>query len=479
MKINSLTIEYAGEKKKFEFFSNFNLIHSKSNSVGKSTLLRLLFYSLGYNIPGTKKIKFKNSIVTCNFIINNKIMETERKDNIIDININNEFKDTYVLPHDEIKIHSLIWNTEDVFILQNLLGAIYMDQEKGWTLLNRGTVIGSVKFNIEELIQGLSNRVFIDLNTRKENLKAELKRYNQLKNIIVYKQHLVQIENDYTVPNYPTKLENQIQILNFEKNEIQADLKSIDNVIENNADFLKFIEKMKLAVYDKNNDIVIPVNKSTILNFDDNQLLLETRRKMMKIKLAQINKNIRTLEEEMNMANNLFELQSEIERFDSHIINLRVDPEQIERIIKQLKNELTDLNELIRKKTIQNNKIIGDLQRTILKYANELGILDSIDIKKDYIFTSDLKSLSGAVFHKLVFSFKMAYILEIQKVLGFKLPIVLDSPSGREVDEKNIESTMNILLNDFSENQIIIASIYQYENLKPLHKIEINSRLLE
>ncbi|MED0998352.1 hypothetical protein P4T34_23335 [Bacillus mobilis] len=106
-------------------------------------------------------------------------------------------------------------------------------------------------------------------------------------------------------------------------------------------------------------------------------------------------------------------------------------------------------------------------------------MIDVINPNKDYIFTSDLKSLSGAVLHKVVFSFKMAYILEIQKVLGIKLPIVLDSPSGREVDQENISETMHILMEEFTENQVIIASIYKYKELRPLHTIQIKNKLLE
>ena len=36
-------------------------------------------------------------------------------------------------------------------LIDNLLGAIYIDQEKGWTLLNRGKAIAGVHFNINEL----------------------------------------------------------------------------------------------------------------------------------------------------------------------------------------------------------------------------------------------------------------------------------------------------------------------------------------
>lgn len=97
---------------------------------------------------------------------------------------------------------------------------------------------------------------------------------------------------------------------------------------------------------------------------------------------------------------------------------------------------------------------------------------------KNYIFTNDLKSSSGAVFHKIVFTFKIAYIIELQKYLGFKLPIVLDSPSGREVDEKNISDIMAVLARDFKDNQIIIASIFDYCGFNQVNRIEISKCIL-
>lgn len=66
----------------------------------------------------------------------------------------------------------------------------------------------------------------------------------------------------------------------------------------------------------------------------------------------------------------------------------------------------------------------------------------------------------------------------IEKVLKIKLPIILDSPSGKEIDKENIQLMINILKRDFSENQIIIASIFEYD-FDEVNIIEINKRLLE
>ena len=114
----------------------------------------------------------------------------------------------------------------------------------------------------------------------------------------------------------------------------------------------------------------------------------------------------------------------------------------------------------------------------VLKYAVELGIGSDTTIAASYLFTSNLKELSGAVLHKTVFAFRLAYITEIERAIGVKLPIILDSPSGKEVDQENINLMMDILKRDFSDHQIIISSIFKY-NFDPLKVIEIVNRLIE
>ena len=66
----------------------------------------------------------------------------------------------------------------------------------------------------------------------------------------------------------------------------------------------------------------------------------------------------------------------------------------------------------------------------------------------------------------------------LEKALGIKLPIILDSPSGKEVDQANIQLMVDILKRDFSGNQIIIASIFRYD-FDEVNTIEIVNRLME
>ena len=159
MIIKSIRITEGLFSRFIEFSDNANLIHSKQNSKGKTTLLRFLLYSLGYNIPNTRKIKFERcEVETMLFAekIGDATLSRTASDHIV-LSTNDE-RTTYVLPEQQNELHSVLFGTENADILDNLLGAFYVDQEKGWTLLNRGVAIGSIHFNIEELIRGLSGR---------------------------------------------------------------------------------------------------------------------------------------------------------------------------------------------------------------------------------------------------------------------------------------------------------------------------------
>lgn len=49
------------------FSEKRNLIYSKTNTKGKSTFVRLLFYALGYPIPNMRGIKYEDIITEITF----------------------------------------------------------------------------------------------------------------------------------------------------------------------------------------------------------------------------------------------------------------------------------------------------------------------------------------------------------------------------------------------------------------------------
>lgn len=173
-----------------------------------------------------------------------------------------------------------------------------------------------------------------------------------------------------------------------------------------------------------------------------------------------------------------FQSESMIDIFDKRIASVPIDAGAIDKEIKHLEKALKSVRREISRRTKSDTGVVMSLYENMVKYATELGVGNSESIASSYLFTSNLKELSGAVLHKTVFAFRLAYIAEIEKHLEIKLPIILDSPSGKEVDQANIQLMMNILKRDFCDNQIIIASIYNYD-FESLNVIEIQNRLIE
>lgn len=142
----------------------------------------------------------------------------------------------------------------------------------------------------------------------------------------------------------------------------------------------------------------------------------------------------------------------------------------------KLQKEHSAIKEEINEITKKNNIIVDEMYSIIQKYAEELDV--DVSQSTNYLFTSNLKELTGAILHKLVFIYRMAGMIELEKKMGYKLPIIIDSPSGKEVDRDNVNAMMKILSRDFKDNQIIVASIYMYD-FSQCNIIKLDGRLID
>ena len=261
---------------------------------------------------------------------------------------------------------------------------------------------------------------------------------------------------------------------------LKKELQRIDQILKNNGLFRKFITDIKLLVQDRTGNI-IPVTSDNIVGLQDSIDLLVTKKRMLTNELNDISQQISNIEEEREKEQRQMEFfasESMIDIFDRKIAAIPMNPFAINEEIKKIDKELVDIKRRISIETKKDNNIAESLYNNVVKYATELGVGDSDSIAKTYLYTSNLKEMSGAVLHKTVFAFKMAYIIEVEKVLGIKLPIILDSPSGKEVDPQNVQLMINILKRDFVDNQIIIASIFRYD-FKEIALIKLQDRLME
>lgn len=463
------------------FSSKFNLIHSDRNSCGKTTLLRFLLYGIGYKIPSTRKIKFHQCEVET-VIENsqgNEIRLIRGQSEYIEVISNGETR-TFVLPEQQIELHKLLFGIDNVDILNNLLGAYYVDQEKGWTLLNRGTVIGSIHFNIEELIRGLSNIKCADKIKRRAQLNREISKYKQMYSVALYRETIDKETKPILVHKYNNETSAYLDRLLIEQKQIKDELQRIDDVLSDNKRTKKFIAKMKLLIR-TSDDKIIPVTENNVVGLTDSIDFLISKRKILSQRYNKLSVKISEVRNEISFENeqqSLFQAETQIERFDKDIAKLPLDQLSIKRTLDQLKKELKKLNEEIATFTNTNNKFSSLISKNIRKYTEELNLGDKDSIPVSYLFTSNLKELSGAILHKMVFAFRLAYIIAIESSTGQKFPIILDSPHGKEVDTENVRLMMDVLQRDFYDHQIIVASIYEY-GIPEVNTIRLKDRLIE
>lgn len=481
MIFQSIHIKEGLSEREIDFINGVNLIHSDRNSRGKTTLVRFLLYSLGYNIPNTRKIKFDRCEVTAHLSCEScgDITLFRCNNNYIVMTVGSE-QITYVLPDQMDELHRVIYGTDNAEILDNLLGAYYVDQEKGWTLLNRGTVIGSIHFNIEELIRGISGRDCSKLLREESRLSKELGKYRQMFSVAQYRETVLSESGTVPVDTYYEEADVATNQLLIQQKRLKAELARIDSALKDNAFFRNFVAEMKLMVRTPEGE-TIPVTIDNIVGLADTIDLLVAKRKMVAAEYSKISNKLSRLEKEKEIEEQqlaFFKSESMVEAFDKRIAAVPINAVSIEKEITRLERTLQGIRKEITDRTKADNSVVTSLYHNIVKYATELGVGDSDTIAASYIFTSNLKELSGAVLHKTVFAFRLAYIIEIQNALGIKLPIILDSPSGKEVDQTNIQLMVDILKRDFSDNQIIIASIFTYA-FDDVNTIEIKKRLLE
>ena len=480
MKIKSIYISQGMFCTERYFEPGFNLIFSEKNSTGKTTLMRCILYGLGYAIPGIKKFHIETSSIKVVLEKDDRTLVTLNRNASDSIElIEGDTQYSYVLPVQAKELHEKIYGTDNEDIINNLLGAIYADQEKGWTLLNRGKAIAGVHFNIDELIRGLSGRNCTDILLRKKKVEENLKKYKQILNIAEYRESIASTGGSLTRDSYNRERLLKLDQLRVERDAIKKEIKRLDENIKNNKKTIELIDDMKLLIrLDSGEEIC--VTRDMVVGATDSIDLLQAKKKLLIPRLERILKEIEILELEIKEEEqqlSLFPTESLADVFDRKMTDVDISPVDVKRVIGDLEKERKALGDQISQFTNDSNDATQSMIKTVQKYMGELGDSEAEKMTWRYLFTRNLKELSGAVLHKTVFSFRLAYIIEIEKALGIKLPIFLDSPKGKEVDDINIGKMMQILQRDFSDNQIIIASIYHY--VPNEHVIEMKEQLLD
>ena len=463
MIINKIIIKRLNESlcKIEDFKPNFNYIFNPKNNMGKSTFMRIVLYALGFAVPSTKKVSFADFEIDLEINVNNKILVLKRQDKKFWINDNEFF-----LPRDTKVAHLTIFDTDNHLLINNILGVMYIDQDRGWTLLNRGHVIGGIKFSIEEFLQAMEKKdIDIETKIRLQDVNKDLEKYRKLKVVADYREFVIATQGDLnfqrgdvSFETHTEELKNELNDLNLQKSRVIKRIKNLENSIFDNIKFVEWLEKFN--IYVKKNEISIPVKRETIENYDDIFQLNKIEIHREQISLQKLNEKITQINVELNKQHSLFKYETIIEKFDKNILDISINKVEVDKVIKQLSKKQSEIKMNIIENIKKKNKWTEKLYTLISNYAKELKVEEFVKSIED-IFTHDLKSISGAVYHKLVFIFRLSYIRLLSDNLNYKLPIFIDSPNGREIEQKSVEEMIKILERDFEGHQVFLATIFE------------------
>ena len=247
--------------------SNVVVFHSKINSTGKTTLLRAILYTLGFNVPDTELVAFKNYEFDMTVSVKNTTYHIVRKDALMTVN-----DMQYDLPVDELAAHALLFDISNCELLENLLGAIYFDQEKGWTMLNRGTIIGKNHFSIESFFRGLND----DETSTGHKLKVELSsiekkiaQYKLIANVAEYKDAVnTTVSKSLSYDNFYEEIEKELIERRQRLEIVETELREINDVIKRNKTFIDYILRKKIYVTDTHGE-VMRITKENLFRYDE------------------------------------------------------------------------------------------------------------------------------------------------------------------------------------------------------------------
>ena len=279
MQITKIIIDDRGEELKSK-----TLITSDENTTGKTTFIRLILYSLGFNIPSTKKINFNKLTTRLFFEKNNEKYQFIRQASKIYVYKNDNLIDKYFLPEDEQTILSYYSNISSPILLNNFLGTWYFDQEEGWSWLSKGKVIGGNRFNLGEFIEGLMDVNNAELRVKIANNKRELKGYNLLKRNLEYRQQ-IETNFDSSEWNNADKLNAQLRTLDLRIPSLRKKINDLENAQKSDKEFISMISNMKLRIKTKNGEEEL-VTADNICGFNSHKAFIEARLPILKRQLT-------------------------------------------------------------------------------------------------------------------------------------------------------------------------------------------------
>ena len=479
MKIKYLEIGFdLLSRQKMAFGSGLNLVYSSENSQGKTTLIRILLFIMGFKVGPTKGVVFNTmeyKMVLDNAKGRELCISRLWNDDYNYVHVNSEGKDEKRLygEHYDFVLEK-VFEGVSRDLLENLLGVFYIDQEKGWTMLNRGKVIGSISFNIESFLRALE-----ELDVKKEllemkRIEQDIEQYKKLQNFAELERDVQRVAGESAPDSVQEHFSSKLNILKSEILYCEKEKAELDSIQGDNKSIARIVDNLHLTIMVNGERIYI--NSKNVEGLNDSIQILEIRRRALQNRLTDLKKQYQKNIEERDAYDAALHSDELLEVYKRKIASIHLNQIHIADAIDSLSRRKNKLNAIVKSANV--NAWTKNIGTTVMRY------LDCFSARHNYLsdakaaLTSDLYPYTGAEMTKRVLAFRLAYVEAVRQKTGLCLPIIIDSPYSKETDNVNFNRIIEVIKRDFSEHQILVASIHKHQ-FSTCNLISINGGLLD
>ncbi|MBV6682359.1 hypothetical protein KV679_01500 [Bacillus sp. JRC01] len=519
-----IILDYADEvANEFKFSENVNVITSNGTTIGKSSLIKSIYYALGFEIKqfphgwNFKTMRFRLDVLinkaTYSIIRDNSLFYVSNAEGALTLKEFSEWLQQKLSVKMMLKLRNSTTNELSSVYATEIMTPFYLDQDKSWNgyiFKNTSDSLGrysNIPQDILEYVLGISNEEILEKEIEKGNNQKQVNNITSKINVLnsLQEEYAEQTEmidsSPYDIDELKVTFNNHLKQLSRVSKEISTkknkmlslkanqDLNSQDNVelekiLKITNETYKEVElecvhcHSKLTLEQSLTRLKLKNNLFEIQNMIDSNRKENEKLQLgieeLQTGIKELNSNYETLSKQNKEIQNILSLQRFIdleskrlanEEFLKVIDNLNTNKTITEELIKNLAKGIRELKkEQKERKTAINkryNEILSDINlRFGSTRLSEVGFFNFKEVKG-----------SGMDNNKTLLALYITYMRLVAEYGIYTIPFGIDSFVKNEIDEATVPITFKeveryVLSNT---NQTFFATIS--ENLKHLSKL--------
>lgn len=484
----------------FHFSPNSNVIYSKKGTVGKSSLLKSIYYCLGMNIKSfTKTWNHKQMIFKLYFTHDNqegwiirhhKYYKVYDRDELLN---EGEYSKWFAnLLNMQIKLRTKNSENLSQVVAAAILSLFYIDQDSSW----QGTPFRNTASltwydskdmpkSIFEYVLNIKNNEHIEKEEKKGKLKKEHSELTSNHNsLLTIKDQFILTENCNSFVNedeYKEDLRKYLSIINTINQQLstyneqiyskQVELDSLKLEIRELEEILKcnneLYENHSIRC-SKCDSFLTEQQSKERMKLDFSSFLLAENIKDTQSKIEKVEQELNSflnkkigLDKEYKTLSNQLKINSSKASIDAYIqsVGEKKSQDKYYAILNDLKikiskinDELKEINKDIKNLTKEQDKKRVKINSDFTVFFNELADeLPSVDGDFTFLKFNQIQN-SGSALNQTYLVIYLTYIKILMKYSSVELPFVMDSIIKDELDTGVISSSYLLI------NKVLISS---------------------